>query len=107
MVGEMSEVETASGRRPVRRFSVTGPLDDAAVRDLLARVWTDGAADADAIVLDLSRTTTVDPEALAALFRVKELLGRGLRVETCRDGGPRRPTRRGRLRGDGLGSARG
>jgi ABC-type transporter Mla MlaB component len=65
----------------VRHMRASGDIDRAAVRELAAKVWTDGQPDDEAIILDVTAVTSIDKRALAALFRLKDLLGRRLRVQ--------------------------
>lgn len=65
----------------VRRLRAAGALDAARARELVARVWTEGAPDTDAVLLDLRAVTSIDAGALAALVHLKDLLGRRLRIE--------------------------
>jgi ABC-type transporter Mla MlaB component len=74
-----------SGRGKVRRLGVSGAVDATTVRELAAHVWTEGGPDAETIVLDLTAVTSIDVRALAALFALKDLMGRTLRVEAARD----------------------
>lgn len=74
----------AARRGRSRRFAVTGVLDDAAARDLATRIWSEGGDGAEAVVIDLTAVTSVDAGALEALFTLRDLLGRRLRIETGR-----------------------
>ena len=67
-----------------KRFALEGAVDARAAQELLARLWTDGAADGDAtIVLDLGAVTQIDASALDTLFALKDLLGRRLQLDAA------------------------
>lgn len=73
-----------SGQPDGMRVSIGGVLDAAAMRAVVARLWSGGAAATDTIVLDLSAVTSVDVGGVEELFALKELLGRRLRLERSR-----------------------
>jgi ABC-type transporter Mla MlaB component len=72
------------------RVTISGELDAATMRALVARLWSGGASATDTIVLDLSDVTDVDVGGVEELFALKELLGRRLRLERSRLGEPER-----------------
>jgi len=72
-----------SGRDGVRRLMASGVIDGTTVRDLIARVWTAGEADTETIIVDLAAVTSIDVSGVGALFALKDLMGRLLRVEAA------------------------
>jgi hypothetical protein len=72
-----------AGAARARRFAITGALDEAAARDLTARIWSDGGHDSETVVIDLTGVTSVDVEALETLFALRDLLGQRLRIDTA------------------------
>jgi len=74
------EIEV-TGQGDGMRVTISGELDAATMRALVARLWSGGASATDTIVLDLSEVTNIEVGGVEELFALKELLGRRLRLE--------------------------
>lgn len=78
---------TVSTEHDVRTYTLAGRVDRATVDELISRLWRDGGDDREAIVLNLAGVASIDAGGLAALFSLKDMLGRRLQVRSS-EGGP-------------------